>query len=98
MPINATVELPVVAYARDTIFTVFLIALPILFNSPTSHNRRSSRDHGNYAFLTTTNNTLSTARVTLPPGTRVHVVIWSLVAISHRTNIVVKIITKFFYV
>ncbi|XP_011136225.2 gonadotropin-releasing hormone receptor isoform X1 [Harpegnathos saltator] len=46
MPINATVELPVVAHARDSIFTVFLIALPILFNSPTSHNRRSSHDHG----------------------------------------------------
>ncbi|KAL0113555.1 hypothetical protein PUN28_012610 [Cardiocondyla obscurior] len=43
-PINTTVELPVVAYARDSIFTVFVIALPVLFNPPTSYNRRSSHD------------------------------------------------------
>ncbi|XP_025995016.1 gonadotropin-releasing hormone II receptor isoform X1 [Solenopsis invicta] len=43
-PINTTMELPVVAYARDSIFTVFIIALPVLFNPPTSYNRRSSHD------------------------------------------------------
>ncbi|XP_032681197.1 gonadotropin-releasing hormone II receptor-like [Odontomachus brunneus] len=43
MSINATVELLVAAYARDFILTVFLIALPALFNSPTSFNRRSIR-------------------------------------------------------
>ncbi|KAL0113558.1 hypothetical protein PUN28_012610 [Cardiocondyla obscurior] len=50
-PINTTVELPVVAYARDSIFTVFVIALPVLFNPPTSYNRRSSHDrNGNLLF------------------------------------------------
>jgi len=38
-----------VAYARDSIFTVFVIALPILFNPSASCNRRSSHSHGNYA-------------------------------------------------
>lgn len=41
-------ELPVVAYAKDSIFTIFVIALPILFNPSTSSNRRSSHDRGNY--------------------------------------------------
>lgn len=87
MPINATVELPVVAYARDSIFTVLLIALPILFNSPTSHNRRSSHDHGNYAFLTSTNDSTHspTARTIMlhwVPSTR-HFACWSLTAKSH---------------
>ncbi|KAL6437056.1 hypothetical protein ACFW04_004986 [Cataglyphis niger] len=47
-PINTTMELPVVAYAKDSIFTIFVIALPILFNPSTSYNRRSSHDRGNY--------------------------------------------------
>ncbi|XP_018369047.1 PREDICTED: gonadotropin-releasing hormone II receptor isoform X3 [Trachymyrmex cornetzi] len=42
--VNTTVELPVVAYARDSIFTIFVITLPIFFNPPTSYNRRSSHD------------------------------------------------------
>lgn len=47
-PINTTMELPVVAYAKDSIFTIFVIALPILFNPSTLYNRRSSYDRGNY--------------------------------------------------
>ncbi|XP_019882946.1 gonadotropin-releasing hormone II receptor isoform X2 [Camponotus floridanus] len=46
-PINTTMELPVVTYAKESIFTIFVIALPILFNPSTSYNRRSSHDHGN---------------------------------------------------
>ncbi|XP_072746865.1 adipokinetic hormone/corazonin-related peptide receptor variant I-like isoform X1 [Anoplolepis gracilipes] len=46
---TTTMELPVVAYAKDSIFTIFVIALPILFNPSTSCNRRSSHDRGNYA-------------------------------------------------
>ncbi|XP_011637381.1 gonadotropin-releasing hormone II receptor isoform X1 [Pogonomyrmex barbatus] len=41
---NTTMELPVVAYARDSIFTIFVIALPVLFNPPTLYNRRPSHD------------------------------------------------------
>ncbi|XP_070162740.1 adipokinetic hormone/corazonin-related peptide receptor variant I-like isoform X2 [Polyergus mexicanus] len=47
--INTTMEFPVVAYAKDSIFTIFVIALPILFNPSTSYNRRSSHDRGSDA-------------------------------------------------